>query len=147
MNAVRTAGSGRREVTRWAGEFAPRRSSVSEARRTTRRLLPLIGFAGDHDAAVLIVSELVTNAVNQPQGEGTTLLMRLSVSEGALTIGVCDHSPAEPRPSSAPMDAKAESGRGLLLVTALGATVTWETRGGGFKEVCALLPAPSEGTE
>ncbi|MEU7374707.1 ATP-binding protein [Streptomyces albidoflavus] len=146
MNAVRMARSDRREVTRWAGEFAPRRSSVSEARRTARRLLPLMDFTGDLDSAVLIVSELVTNAVNQSQGEETALLVRLSVSEGALTIGVTDHSRTVPRPSHAPMDTDAESGRGLLLAMALGATLTWKRGRTGLKEVCALLPATSGGT-
>ncbi|MFR0352533.1 SpoIIE family protein phosphatase [Streptomyces sediminimaris] len=72
------------------------------------------------DDAVLVVSELVTNAVVHA-GTEVTLELRLEQGAGALVVEVSDH-----HPSRAPRDAEAEApyetpeyGRGLRLVATL----------------------------
>ncbi|NJA55079.1 ATP-binding protein [Streptomyces sp. NEAU-H3] len=130
----------------WAGEFAVAHVSVPEARRTAERLLPRLGFNGDLEAARMIVSELMTNAVLHGAGDGSFLVLRLAPrADGALVVEVVDNSPATPRPAAVGgVGREAESGRGLLLVAALGARVTWAAVG-DRKTVRALLPS-AEGT-
>jgi hypothetical protein len=69
------------------------------------------------DAAVLLTSELVTNAVRAAAGGTVTLAIRCA--RGRLRVEVHDRSPAPPVPAAAPADA--EAGRGLVLVDALSA--------------------------
>lgn len=129
----------------WSGEFPVTRASVPEARRTAGRLLPALGFTGDLDAARTVVSELMTNAVLHAPGDGSFLVLRLAPrADAALVVEVADNSPAAPRPAAAGgVGTEAESGRGLLLVAALGARVTW-TAVGDRKTVRALLPGSRE---
>ncbi|OON74868.1 ATP-binding protein [Streptomyces tsukubensis] len=137
-----------REGSCWSGEFPILRLSVPDARRATRRLLPHLGFTGDQEAATVIVSELMTNAVLHARRSGPSLTLRLAVREdGALVIDVADNDgDSEPRPCGLP-EAASEGGRGLFLIEALGATVTWESTDGSHKHVRALLQggAPSHG--
>ena len=89
------------------------RSVVEDAIRTWR--VPV-----DADVAVLLTSELVTNAVTHtaPAAETFVLLtiacdaagLRVDVHDGSADLPVVDDAPAE-----------AETGRGLLLVTSLSA--------------------------
>lgn len=117
------------------------RASVPEARRAARRLLAWLGYAGDRPAALVMVSELVTNAVVHGAGSPGPLLLRLKVDGlSHLTVEVSDHAPGEPRLPATPAPVDAESGRGLSLVEALGAYVTWEADGQGGKCVRAFLP-------
>ncbi|MEQ4194783.1 ATP-binding protein [Streptomyces sp. YIM 103828] len=125
----------------WSGEFRPDRRAVREARATARRLLPWLGYRGELDAPVLIVSELVTNAVEHGSSlEDTALLLRLSVHPcGGLSVEVTDGGTTPPGPPAPPPCPEAESGRGLLLVHALGARTTWEQAATG-KTMRAFLP-------
>ncbi|KMS67038.1 protein phosphatase [Streptomyces viridochromogenes] len=93
------------------------------------------------DDAVVVVSELVTNAVVHA-GTDVELTCRLEDGTGALVVEVLDH-----HPSRAPRDGEIEApyetpeyGRGLRLVSRLAESwgVTYRT---GSKTVWARLPA------
>ena len=67
------------------------------------------------DAAMLLTSELVTNAVTH--GDGETLTLAIRCSRGYLRIDVYDQSRPLPLGMDGPADT--DAGRGLVLVTAL----------------------------
>ncbi|WP_405878956.1 ATP-binding protein [Streptomyces sp. NBC_01136] len=95
-----------------------------------KRRLELWCWRGDHEDAVLVVSELVANAVNHARIVGHELRLRLAVTEdGALSVEVSDPVPDFPGfdHALAPggMD---ERGRGLAVVRALAAELTWFPR-------------------
>ncbi|GFH80191.1 hypothetical protein Sgou_48610 [Streptomyces gougerotii] len=117
------------------------RVAVPEVRRTARRVLPQLGFDGDPWVAEVIVTELMTNAVLHAGEVGKSCTVRWEVdAAGGLLVGVTDCSSGEPRLPAVPVPTDAECGRGLSLVEALGAHVTWETDGKRGKCVRAFLP-------
>ena len=69
----------------------------------------------DPDVAVLLASELVTNAIRHETGETVTLA--IDCSRGQLRVDVHDSSDAIPVVLDTPGDA--ETGRGLMLVGTL----------------------------
>lgn len=69
----------------------------------------------DADVAVLLTSELMTNAVRHEESGTVTLAIRCD--RGRLRVEVHDTSRAMPVPGAAAADA--ETGRGLMLVTSL----------------------------
>jgi anti-sigma regulatory factor (Ser/Thr protein kinase) len=91
---------------------APARHFVTNALRQWRAADDVV------DDAVLLVSELVTNAVRY---DGPRVALHLQLGEGVLRILVEDGTP--PAAWIAPIEAArnndAERGRGLLLVNAL----------------------------
>lgn len=96
-------------------ELRPRLQSAQEARQFLHDRCEDWGCPEMTDAATLIVSELVTNAIVHA---ATPAELRAQWSKGVLRIEVVDHaegSPPDPR-VAAPYD---ENGRGLLLVDAL----------------------------
>ncbi|MFI1163420.1 SpoIIE family protein phosphatase [Streptomyces sp. NPDC020801] len=103
------------------------------------------------DDAVVVVSELVTNAVVHA-GTDVELICRLEPGTGACLVEVCDHHPSRaPRDhGTEPSYEPADYGRGLRLVAAL--CEAWGiTYRAGAKTVWARLPAEGrtadEGTE
>lgn len=88
------------------------------------------------DPAVLLVSEVVTNAVLHAR---TPFRLELSASASALRTEVYDGSPAEPR--LRPADGAATTGRGLLLLEAMASRWGWQPAGPG-KMVWFELPVP-----
>ncbi|MFF1301800.1 SpoIIE family protein phosphatase [Streptomyces sp. NPDC058307] len=92
------------------------------------------------DDAVVVVSELVTNAVVHA-GTDIEVDCRLEAHTGALVVEVLDHHPSRaPRDGDPePSYGTAEYGRGLRLVAALAETwgITYRT---GAKTVWAQLP-------
>ncbi|WP_028810999.1 ATP-binding protein [Streptomyces flavidovirens] len=105
-------------------------ASVALTRRHALRRLAIWGWAGDTYDAVLIVSELVSNAINHGRRVGHELRLRLVMLEcGALVIEVSD--PVADFPGfdtfSEPEE-DAESGRGLFVMRRLGGEVTWHPR-------------------
>ncbi|WP_234426501.1 ATP-binding protein [Streptomyces niger] len=130
-------------------------ASVPQARMHTRCLLTLWEWGGDVEDAALVVGELVTNAVRHGRRAGHVLFLRLAILDiGALRIDVSDPVAALPgfesdRPGR--IDADDEHGRGLALVRALGADVSWFLRRNCGKTVRACLhprpavPAPVTG--
>ncbi|MFH9984448.1 SpoIIE family protein phosphatase [Streptomyces luteogriseus] len=108
--------------------------AVGHARRFARRTLRSWGVAVDRDAALLVVSELVTNALVHTDDK---VRMDLTLVSNRLRIAVADASPRSPvRPAS--IGWEATGGRGILLVEALSAT--WGTLPvSGGKQVWAEL--------
>lgn len=72
------------------------------------------------DVAVLLVSELIANAVVHA---GTATRLRLDVGERSLRVEVEDSGPALPEPSA--VDPTSEGGRGWLLVRQLADRCGW----------------------
>jgi anti-sigma regulatory factor (Ser/Thr protein kinase) len=97
------------------------------------------GLAHLADDAVMIVSELTTNAYQAsviiPGKPPITL--RLSADDTRLLIEVWDHSPDNPAPIEA--DAESEIGRGLTIVAALAAQWGVQHRAHQLKVIWAEL--------
>ncbi|WP_051338124.1 ATP-binding protein [Streptomyces flavidovirens] len=104
--------------------------AVRLARIHTRRQLTMWRWPGDVQDAVLIVSELVTNAVHHGRKVGHELWVRLAVLEdGALLIDVSDPVEAFARFGEDGEPAEGdERGRGLRLVRDVGGEVSWFLR-------------------
>jgi anti-sigma regulatory factor (Ser/Thr protein kinase) len=96
---------------------------TSTARRLTRTTLAHWGLAGLVDDSVLIVDELVTNAIRHDHSGSITLT--LAVNEKALQMigGVGDGSRVPPRLRAPGTDG--ESGRGLQMIGRLSTAWGW----------------------
>jgi anti-sigma regulatory factor (Ser/Thr protein kinase) len=106
----------------WGWRFAVSDTTPFWARFNTKWFLESCqGISGDLiETAVLVVSELVTNAYAAALGlcEETLIDLSLRLFGDHLLIEVIDSSPEVPV-RNPPGDAGAESGRGLALVEAL----------------------------
>ena len=92
-------------------------AAAGEARSQVRTAIRDWGVPVDPDTAVLLTSELVTNAIIHEPGGTVTLGIRCL--RGRLRVDVYDTSHSFPVVSVAPGDA--ETGRGLMLVATLAA--------------------------
>jgi CheY-like chemotaxis protein len=113
-------------------------SSVRQARRFVKEKLHEWGLDSLLDDALLIVSELATNAMTHAKsGCG----VRLVLTPSMLRIEVADAGGGTPEPQ--PPSTTGESGRGVHLVAAL--TTAWgmEVIEGEGKLVWAELPRPA----
>ena len=90
-------------------------ASASEARRQVRAAISNWDIPVEEDLAVLLTSELVTNAIRHEVTGIVTLA--ITCSRGELRVDVHDTSRAWPMLVDAPADA--EAGRGLMLVATL----------------------------
>ena len=90
-------------------------AAAAEARRRVRDAIASWRVPVDEDAALLLTSELVTNAVRHEAGQAVMLV--ISYSNGRLRVDVHDTSRSLPAVADVPADA--ETGRGLLLVETL----------------------------
>jgi anti-sigma regulatory factor (Ser/Thr protein kinase) len=90
-------------------------AAPAEARRRVRAVLRAWNAPVDVDLAILLTSELVTNAIRHETGKTVTLT--LACSSGQLRVEVYDTSRFLPVLVDAPADA--EAGRGLMLVAGL----------------------------
>ncbi len=108
--------------------------AVRHARRFTRRTMRTWGVTEGLDTALLVVSELVTNALVHTDGQ---VRLDLTLLNHRLRIAVSDTSPRTPiKPTS--IGWEATGGRGILLVEAMSAT--WGTLPvSGGKQVWADL--------
>lgn len=88
------------------------------------------------DGVLLVLGELVGNALRHAPGAGVGLTV--SVGGGRVVVEVRDGSQKPPVPGPG-TDPYAESGRGLLLVAALALDWGWALEGEG-KTTWALLP-------
>ncbi|GGZ83990.1 PAS domain S-box protein [Streptomyces echinoruber] len=89
-------------------------ASVREGRAFLGRVLAAWGCTAVADDALLLLSEILTNAVRHAEGP---LTLRLCRTVAGLTVEVGDRSTHLPEPRQAAGDE--ESGRGLFLVRAL----------------------------
>lgn len=103
-------------------DLAGEASSVPEGRHFLLRTLRTWGLATLADNALLLASELLTNAVCHARGP---LTLRVWYSPRELGVEVTDRS-TTPRPRARIADDAEESGRGLMLVEAL--ADAWGTR-------------------
>ena len=87
------------------------------ARDGTLEVLGSLGLGHLAEDAILLVSELVSNAVRHTAGSGPSLELRIAMAEARLRIEVLDCDPRPPQPRTP--GALDESGRGFLLVEAL----------------------------
>jgi two-component sensor histidine kinase len=113
-------------------------------RRIARTQLRYCGYAdGDDDVIYmvgLVVTELVTNAVEHGKGDKVRFALTCCES-GALRVEVDDYSAGAPQVGRPDQDA--ERGRGLVLVEAL--TDAWGRD--GTCTWCTFAPAPEESDE
>jgi anti-sigma regulatory factor (Ser/Thr protein kinase) len=115
---------------------------VVAARQFVRDRL-LAWEASEHvDSAVLIASELVTNAVLHAR---TAVSLRVQLSGSRVRIEVFDQNPRVP--VMAPCPAEATSGRGLALITVLATTWGMENRDEGKVVWAELGPATDDTPE
>jgi len=90
-------------------------AAAAEARRQVRAAIDTWEAPVDAEVAVLLTSELVTNAIRHEAGD--TVMLTITCICGQLRVDVHDTSCSAPAPAEAPVDA--EAGRGLMLVTSL----------------------------
>jgi anti-sigma regulatory factor (Ser/Thr protein kinase) len=126
-------------------------TAVRLSRLMTAKAMRLWGLPGLIDDAGLVVSELVTNAV---QATGTTepkpsweqlgpvaaIKVRVTHLGGSISIAVWDNDPTPPASRDAAPDA--EGGRGLMIVAALSERWDYYPSAGGGKVVWAELAIP-----
>ncbi|WP_260255841.1 ATP-binding protein [Streptomyces sp. 840.1] len=121
------------------GELPPPEDAemVGVMRRRARQRLSASGLAYVADEAVLIVSELVTNAIVHSGGREVAVI--LSLRAGFLRIDVHDGVPSCHARPKVSRDAD-EDGRGLVLVQSLAEVGrgTWGVENGGATTWCEL---------
>jgi anti-sigma regulatory factor (Ser/Thr protein kinase) len=114
--------------------LAPRLSAVAAARTEVEAAICAWCVPVDPDVAILLTSELVTNAVTHatanPSRNGKAarrgaaaeaVLLVIAADDAGLRVDVHDGSADLPVLADCPAEADAETGRGLLLVTSLSA--------------------------
>src|ERR1700734_2377452 len=114
--------------------LAQRLSAVAAARAEVEAAIGAWCVPVDPDVAILLTSELVTNAVTHaaanagPNGHAASrgraaeaVLLVIAADDAGLRVDVHDGSGDLPVLGDCPADANAETGRGLLLVTSLSA--------------------------
>ncbi|MEU1280441.1 ATP-binding protein [Streptomyces sp. NPDC005805] len=101
----------------WSLGYSMVKGSVPLARIHARRMLTLWQWAGDVEDVVLILSELIANAVRHAGEPGILAGVRLAMLEdGTLLIDVSDPMPAFPGFGSIVAPCPTEvSGRGICL--------------------------------
>ena len=90
-------------------------AAAGEARKQVRAAIWAWDVRVDPDVAILLVSELVTNAIRHEAGQA--IILDLGCACGQLRVDVHDTSRFFPTLVDAPADA--EAGRGLMLVASL----------------------------
>ncbi|MFF6861857.1 ATP-binding protein [Streptomyces ardesiacus] len=131
------------DYVEWVFPAAP--DAVRTARSRVRRTLDDWRLDSVGDIAVLLVSELVTNALRHAAGPiGVRLVREAAAADGAagiLLVEVSDPLPDPPRERVAGPDD--EAGRGLQLLAAVARG--WGTRPGGTgKTVWFELALPAD---
>ncbi|GGP85568.1 SpoIIE family protein phosphatase [Streptomyces sindenensis] len=112
--------------------------AVMHARRFTSRTLRDWAVTEEADSVLLVVSELVTNAVAHTQGE---VRLALTLTGDRLRVAVNDASPRAPVKTEN-VDWEATGGRGLLLVAAMSAAWGSVPLSGGKQVWCDITLSP-----
>jgi hypothetical protein len=92
-------------------------AAAAEARGQVKSAIGAWDVPVDPSVAVLLTSELVTNAIRHEPGD--TVMVVISCSCGQLRVDVHDTSCSLPVPVPEDAPADAETGRGLMLVASL----------------------------
>ena len=108
----------------------------AQARRAVAECATRLGFGDVVDDLLLVVSELVTNAVRHG---APPVRLEVLADADAVHVAVGDGDPGLPRPREA--DAEAEGGRGMVLVELLAQEHGVEPQPPG-KTVWASVPRP-----
>ncbi|MGW4378376.1 ATP-binding protein [Kitasatospora sp. NPDC004531] len=135
------------QTVRYCLSLATVPESVPEARRSVRAELAARGLDADHpltDAVLLVVSELVTNAVRHAALRSPRATVELDFAPDELTVRVHDRDPRCPRRREVPYP-DGSGGWGLNLVhetvrLAGGDTATLADPDGGGKAMVVRLP-------
>jgi len=133
-------------------------TAVPCARLHARHLVWEWGLNGLAESTELLVSEIVTNAVQATAGreDQTAVCLRLSSDNARVLIEVWDADPQPPAPKDlgedGTPDPQEEGGRGLFLVAALSTRWDWyltqePTGKVVWCELSAEPPEPSEGAQ
>jgi anti-sigma regulatory factor (Ser/Thr protein kinase) len=121
-------------VTRWESE--PPVEAVPLTRRQLSGVLGEWGLTGEaHEDVLLVVTELLSNAVDHGRGP---VRLTVELRGGSVRVEVHDTAPSPPRPQ--PLDPYAVRGRGLQMVEALSSEWGWSDGPVG-KIVWADVPA------
>jgi anti-sigma regulatory factor (Ser/Thr protein kinase) len=136
--------------------LAPRLSAVAAARTEVEAAICAWCVPVDPDVAILLTSELVTNAVTHATAGASrnrkaarrgfaaeAVLLVIAVDDAGLRVDVHDGSVDLPVLGDCPAEADAETGRGLLLVTSLSAEWGFYRTPGG-KAVYFTLQAQAD---
>ncbi len=124
MNVIAAARTA--ELHQWRVPLTPGPAAPGEARKQVRAAVWAWDLPVDADAAVLLTSELVTNAIMHTASE--TVVLAIVCADRDLRVDVHDTSPCLPvPPSGGDVDAAidAETGRGLKLVAAMATEWGW----------------------
>lgn len=121
-------------------ELPPDLTAARAARATARRVLPRWRLGALLDPVLLVVSELVGNAVRHGR---PPVDMRLRKAGRGVRVAVHDEASTAPAMQAAGSDA--ESGRGMLLVDAVASESGVEQIEGDGKVVWARVDPESEG--
>ncbi len=116
--------------------------SVAEARHFVRRCMREAPPTGEPwrqldvwDAAMLVVSELVTNAVQHAEPRSEPIALELRVDKRRFYLGVYDSDPSPP--VLRPPEGLERGGRGLMIVGRVADRWGWEpTR--SRRQVCLV---------
>ena len=123
-------------------DLPPDLTAPGEARAAAKRILPRWRLAPLLEPVLLVVSELVGNAVRHgrpPVG------LRLRKTDSGVRVDVHDESPSTRPDAPGLVGADAESGRGLFLVDAVSAETGVENIAGDGKRVWAQVePEPRD---
>jgi len=126
-------------------ELAARSTTPFWARRHTEAVLGAWHIPPDAvEVAVLLTSELVTNAVaasarHEEPAPAAEIIQTLRHQPGRIVIEVSDRNPSPPVVTDAGPDA--ESGRGLMLVQALSKEWSYYFPPSGGKTIYAVISA------
>ena len=104
----------RRAQPRTRIEVEHSKHGPSQARAAVSACAEELGLQSVCDDVVLLVSEMVTNAVRYA---APPVRLEIQAGDDDVVVAVCDGSPEHPRPRDAGDDA--EGGRGMLLVDLL----------------------------
>ncbi|MFD7595831.1 ATP-binding protein [Kitasatospora sp. NPDC059812] len=135
----------------WRFPVPAEEASVPLTRHAVRDRLLAQGMAGVRyqelvDDVLLIVSELVSNAVTHAAKLSPEVTTELAVRRGWVRVSVEDGDPY--RPKALESDTGRTGGRGLLLVKSVtlqaGGVCDVERTGEGGKVIWASLPVPPE---
>ena len=120
-------GSGRRDPPDAVGGRLELPSTAEAAARARRHVAEVAtGWDPDElDDALLMTSELVTNAVHH--GHGVVQLVVVA-DDDRVRVEVADANPAPVRAPTAAPSSTTEGGRGLFLVDSLASRWGWEPR-------------------
>lgn len=130
LNGWRVAGAYAAAVISAVGTFPPAPASVRAARCFVGSVLAEWGLRAAYDAAEMLVSEVVTNAVLHARTSFTVTVTR---SAEAVRVSVSDGSPAVPAQRMYGPDST--TGRGMRLVDTLALRWAVEPDGNGGKAV------------